>query len=161
MHTIHTHTYTYIHIHAGYGALDSCIWVEGHTYIHTQTPSYTCMQVTERLIAAYGWRGALKFLAAGTGILNMASSLTFISPSNYKGTKPDSKVCVCVYIYIYTHTQTHYIYIYIYIYTHTHTLHKYTRRATQPIHSHSRGKDHRIRHTKGTQNLCWTMMHVP
>jgi MFS family permease len=37
-------------------------------------------QISERLIDAFGWRGALVYLSVGTGIANVASALTFYSP---------------------------------------------------------------------------------
>lgn len=38
------------------------------------------LQVSERLVAEYGWRGALQILAVTTGIVNLCSALTFFHP---------------------------------------------------------------------------------
>ena len=43
-------------------------------------------QISERLIDAFGWRGALVYLSVGTGIANVASALTFYSPETSTST---------------------------------------------------------------------------
>lgn len=48
-------------------------------------------QVSERLIDAFGWRGALLYLSFGTGIVNVASALTFYSPHAITSTSTSSK----------------------------------------------------------------------
>ncbi len=61
-------------------------------------------QVTERLIAAYGWRGALQWLAVGTGILNMSSALTFASPKPRSATSQSSIQAANAKVAHHTHT---------------------------------------------------------